>query len=223
MYILAKNLVKIYGNKENKVIAVDNVNLNIEEGKFLAIVGDSGSGKSTLLKLIGGLESLTSGELRFGETNLHNLKEDKLILYRRENIGFVFQDFNLIDFLTVKENIIFPVKFFKKNIDNELFNILVDRLKIRKILDYNSEVISGGEKQRVAIARALLMKPKLILADEPTGSLDSKNTEEVFVLFKELAKSFSQTVVMVTHNLELAKRCDEIIEMKDGKAYERHI
>lgn len=220
MKLLVKDLVKIYGVEKNQIAAVDKVDLIVEEQSFSAIIGDSGSGKSTLLKLIGGLESPSGGEIWLDNVNIATLKGDKLICYRRENIGFIFQDYNLVDFLTVKENIMLPVDLIKRKPELDLFNHIIEQLGIEKFLNYNPVTLSGGEKQRVAIARALFMQPKLILADEPTGSLDSRNTEEVFNLLKDLSQKFKQTIIMVTHNIELAKRCDALIEMKDGKIYE---
>lgn len=219
MELTIKNLSKKFGDSTNQVLAVNNVSFHIKERTFVAIIGDSGSGKSTLLNLIGGLETATSGEIWLDNTNITSLAGDSFIHYQRENIGFVFQEFNLVDFLTVKENIVLPVSLINRNINNILFEQIVTHLGIEKLLNKYPATLSGGEKQRVAIARALFIEPKLILADEPTGSLDSRNSEEVFKLLKQLSEKFEQTIIMVTHNLSLAQKCDKVMRMKDGKIY----
>lgn len=219
MELTIKNLSKKFGDSTNQVLAVNNVSFHIKERTFAAIIGDSGSGKSTLLNLIGGLETATSGEIWLDNTNITSLAGDSFIHYQRENIGFVFQEFNLVDFLTVKENIVLPVSLINRNINNILFEQIVTHLGIEKLLNKYPATLSGGEKQRVAIARALFIEPKLILADEPTGSLDSRNSEEVFKLLKQLSEKFEQTIIMVTHNLSLAQKCDKVMRMKDGKIY----
>lgn len=219
MKLELKEVTKIYNAGDSRTYAVNRVNLEISSRAFIAITGDSGSGKSTLLNLIGGIDVPTGGDICIEGVNIAALESDKRILYRRKNIGFIFQDFNLVDFLNVQDNILLPLSVSGKKIDKELYTELLKRLEIFELTKKYPNMLSGGQKQRVAIARAVLMQPKLILADEPTGSLDSRNTENVFKLLKDLAQEFEQTVIMVTHNLDLAKRCDSVIVMKDGNAY----
>lgn len=214
-----KKVTKIFNSGDSQVYAVNEVNLQISKGAFVAITGDSGSGKSTLLNLIGGIDVPTGGEIWIEGVNIAGLENDKRTLYRRENIGYIFQDFNLVDFLNVQDNILLALSVSGKEVDKKLYKSILKKLEIHDLTSKYPCMLSGGQKQRVAIARAILMNPKLILADEPTGSLDSRNTEIVFLLLKKLAQEFEQTVIMVTHNLELARRCDAVITMKDGKAY----
>lgn len=220
MEILLKNVFKEYSFANIKVCAVDHVDINIKKGDFVAIVGDSGSGKTTLLKLIGGLETVTGGEILINGVNIAALTKEEAILYRRENIGFIFQDYNLVDFLNIQDNILLPISLTQKEINREEYEHILEYLGISKLKCKYPNMLSGGEKQRVAIARAILMHPKVILADEPTGNLDSRNTKEVFELLNVLAKEYKQTVLMVTHNLMLAQQCDYILNMRDGKIYE---
>ncbi|WP_195593160.1 ABC transporter ATP-binding protein [Roseburia faecis] len=220
MELFLKNVSKIYRNGENVTYALTQVDLEIKQRKFVAITGDSGSGKTTLLKLIGGIEKASEGEIWLDKTNITNLTSEQRVIYRRENIGFIFQDFNLVEFLNVQDNILLPISLVNGDINKEKYTYLLETLRISKLVGKYPNTLSGGEKQRVAIARALLMQPRLILADEPTGNLDSRNTEEVFCLLKRLSEEFEQTTIMITHDLKLADRCDRVLTMKDGRLYD---
>lgn len=220
MELFLKNVSKIYRNGENVTYALTQVDLEIKQRKFVAITGDSGSGKTTLLKLIGGIEKASEGEIWLDKTNITNLTSKQRVIYRRENIGFIFQDFNLVEFLNVQDNILLPISLVNGDINKEKYTYLLETLRISKLVGKYPNTLSGGEKQRVAIARALLMQPRLILADEPTGNLDSRNTEEVFCLLKRLSEEFEQTTIMITHDLKLADRCDRVLTMKDGRLYD---
>lgn len=220
MELFLKNVSKIYRNGENVTYALTQVDLEIKQRKFVAITGDSGSGKTTLLKLIGGIEKASEGEIWLDKTNITNLTSEQRVIYRRENIGFIFQDFNLVEFLNVQDNILLPISLINGDINKEKYTYLLETLRISKLVGKYPNTLSGGEKQRVAIARALLMQPRLILADEPTGNLDSRNTEEVFCLLKRLSEEFEQTTIMITHDLKLADRCDRVLTMKDGRLYD---
>ncbi|UDN60259.1 ABC transporter ATP-binding protein [Clostridioides sp. ES-W-0016-02] len=218
MSILVTNhLVKHYGEYENKVNALNGVNIEIEKSTFTAIVGTSGSGKSTLLNIIGGLDSPSSGDVIIKGKNISKLRKKDLTVFRRRNIGFIFQNYSLIPVLNVYDNIALPVTLDKGNyVDHSYIEMLMNTLGIwDKRLKFPSE-LSGGQQQRVAIARALANKPALILADEPTGNLDSKTTMEVVCLLKESSAKFHQTILMVTHNENLAQICDSIIHIEDG-------
>ena len=220
MELFLKNVSKIYRNGENVTYALTQVDLEIKQRKFVAITGDSGSGKTTLLKLIGGIEKASEGEIWLDKTNITNLTSEQRVIYRRENIGFIFQDFNLVEFLNVQDNILLPISLVNGDINKEKYTYLLETLRISKLVGKYPNTLSGGEKQRVAIARALLMQPRLILADEPTGNVDSRNTEEVFCLLKRLSEEFEQTTIMITHDLKLADRCDRVLTMKDGRLYD---
>ena len=220
MELFLKNVSKIYRNGENVTYALTQVDLEIKQRKFVAITGDSGSGKTTLLKLIGGIEKASEGEIWLDKTNITKLTSEQRVIYRRENIGFIFQDFNLVEFLNVQDNILLPISLVNGDINKEKYTYLLETLRISKLVGKYPNTLSGGEKQRVAIARALLMQPRLILADEPTGNLDSRNTEEVFCLLKRLSEEFEQTTIMITHDLKLADRCDRVLTMKDGRLYD---
>lgn len=212
-----KGLVKTYINGNNVVKALDGIDLTINKGDFVAIVGTSGSGKSTLLNMIGGLDYPTSGEVIINGEKLSNLKNDKMTIFRRRNIGFVFQSFNLIPILNVHENIILPCQLSDEDLEKEYFDKIVTTLGLADKLDYLPNNLSGGQQQRVAIARALITNPSIILADEPTGNLDTKTSLEVIELIKTTCNRFNQSVVMITHNLEIAKKADRIIYIEDGK------
>ena len=216
-----KNLSKIYGKGENQVQALKNVNFCINRGEFVALLGTSGSGKSTLLNMIGGLDKTTEGEIIIDEQNIANLTLKELTIFRRRNIGFVFQNYSLMPVLNVYDNVALPVSFDKgRHIDHGYMKSLLKDLKIwDKKTKYPSE-LSGGQQQRVAIARALANKPSLILADEPTGNLDSKTTNDVIALLKASGKQYNQTILMVTHNEIIAQSCDRIIRIEDGILYE---
>ncbi|MGX9756842.1 ABC transporter ATP-binding protein [Clostridioides difficile] len=218
MSILVTNhLVKHYGEDENKVNALNGVSIEIEKATFTAIVGTSGSGKSTLLNIIGGLDNPSSGEVIIKGKNISKLRKKDLTVFRRRNIGFIFQNYSLIPVLNVYDNIALPVTLDKGSyVDHDYIEMLMNTLGIwDKRLKFPSE-LSGGQQQRVAIARALANKPALILADEPTGNLDSKTTMEVVCLLKESSAKFHQTILMVTHNENIAQICDSIIHIEDG-------
>ncbi|MFR5265405.1 ABC transporter ATP-binding protein [Clostridium sp.] len=211
------NLIKIYGNGVNIVRALDNVNIDINEGEFVAIIGTSGSGKSTLLNMLGGLDKPTNGEVVISNRNLNNMKDEELTIFRRRNIGFIFQNYNLVPILNVYENIVLPIELDGVKIDNHYIDSIIDTLGLRKKLNNMPNNLSGGQQQRVAIARALATKPAIILADEPTGNLDSKTSLDVIGLLKVTSKKFNQTIVMITHNEEIAQMADRIIRIEDGK------
>lgn len=214
------DLKKYYGEGENITKALDGVSLEIEEGKFVAIVGASGSGKSTLLNMIGGLDTPSSGKIIVKGKDIGQLKEEELTIFRRRNIGFVFQNYNLIPTLNVYENIVFPVELDGNNVDQDFFNKIVIILGLEKKLENLPNNLSGGQQQRVAIARALITKPAIILADEPTGNLDTQSSIEVVGLLKEARVRFGQTIVMITHNMSLAQMADRLIRIEDGKIAE---
>ena len=211
------DLKKIYQAPSGEVRALDGVNIYIAEGEFVAIIGSSGSGKTTLLNMLGGLDYPTSGEIIVRERNLAELKNEELTVFRRRNIGFVFQNYNLLPILNVSENITLPLKLDGLGQDLNFFDQIVDSLKLREKLYSMPSTLSGGQQQRVAIARALSMKPAVILADEPTGNLDSKTGIEVVGLLKASAAKFNQTIVVVTHNEEIAQMADRMIRIEDGK------
>ena len=211
------DLKKIYQAPSGEVRALDGVNISIAEGEFVAIIGSSGSGKTTLLNMLGGLDYPTSGEIIVRERNLAELKNEELTVFRRRNIGLVFQNYNLLPILNVSENITLPLKLDGLGQDLNFFDQIVDSLKLREKLYSMPSTLSGGQQQRVAIARALSMKPAVILADEPTGNLDSKTGIEVVGLLKASAAKFNQTIVVVTHNEEIAQMADRMIRIEDGK------
>lgn len=218
--IKTKNLIKEYGQGENTIFALNNVSIDLEEGEFVAIVGSSGSGKSTLLNMLGGLDFPNEGEIYVRGTRLSDLKGDNLTIFRRRNIGFVFQSYNLIPILSVYENIVMPLELDGIQADTDFINAICEKLKITDKLDQMPGQLSGGQQQRVAIARALSTKPAIILADEPTGNLDSKTSVEVAGLLKMSALAFHQTIALVTHDEEIAQMADRIIRIEDGRVYE---
>lgn len=211
------DLKKYYGEGENLTKALDGVSLEIEEGKFVAIVGASGSGKSTLLNMIGGLDTPYSGKIFVKGKDIGQFNEEELTIFRRRNIGFVFQNYNLIPTLNVYENIVFPVELDGNSVDQDFLNKIVTILGIDKKMENLPNNLSGGQQQRVAIARALITKPAIILADEPTGNLDTQSSLEVVGLLKEARTRFGQTIVMITHNMSLAQMADRLIRIEDGK------
>ena len=213
----AENLVKIYGQGENEVKALNNVSLEIEEGEFVSIVGSSGSGKSTLLNMLGGLDRLTSGDIYINNKKLGDMKDEELTIFRRRNIGFVFQNYNLVPILNVYENIVLPIELDGMKIDEEYIDSKINTLGLNQKLTNIPNNLSGGQQQRVAIARAIATKPAIILADEPTGNLDSKTSMDVIGLLKMTSQKFNQTIVMITHNEEIAQLADRIIRIEDGK------
>ncbi|CEN84813.1 ABC transporter ATP-binding protein [Paraclostridium sordellii] len=210
------NLSKTYGSKESKVNALDNINMNIEKGEFVAIIGPSGSGKSTLLHLLGGLERLSGGSIKVNEKDISKLKDKELAEYRRKEVGFVFQQYNLIPVLNVEENIELPLMLGNDDIDEIYISELIDILGLKERKKHLPSQLSGGQQQRVAIGRALSTKPSIILADEPTGNLDSKTTEEVMELLKKSIKKYNQTLIVITHDQNIAKKADRIINIVDG-------
>ncbi len=211
-----KNLSKIYGFGDNQVYALKNINLSIKKGEFVAIKGRSGSGKSTLLHLFAGIDTPSSGEVIINNKNIYKMKDKELTVFRRKNIGVIYQFYNLIPTLTIKENILLPRILDKRDIDNKIFNKLVKKLGVNYKLDFLPNDLSGGEQQRCAIGRALINRPKILFADEPTGNLDSKNSLKIMNLLKFYNKKYKQTIVMVTHDDYLASLCDRIITVKDG-------
>lgn len=214
------NLYKEYGTGENKVKALDGISLSIEKGEFVAIVGFSGSGKTTLLNMIGGLDNPSSGEIVIDGKNIEDLNEDEKVIFRRRNIGFVFQNYNLIMDLNAYENIVLPVLADGEKVNEDFLAEIISVLGIKDKLNCLPNNMSGGQQQRVAIARALLTKPAIILADEPTGNLDSKTSLEVMNLLRGSAKKYNQTVVLITHNDLLAQLADRVIQIRDGKVLE---
>ena len=215
--IEVKNLSKVYGSGEAEVKALKNINLNIEQGEFVAIVGPSGSGKSTLLHLLGGVDKPTSGEVIIKGESIYKLKEKELSILRRRNLGFVFQFFNLIPVLTAEENIEMPVLLDNGKIDKNYMNELLKLLGLEERRNHHPSELSGGQQQRVSIGRALANKPSIILADEPTGNLDSKNSKEVLELLKYCAKKYNQTLILITHDINIAKSADRVITIEDGQ------
>lgn len=212
----AKNLVKIYGQGESAVHALSGVNLEVNKGEFLAIVGTSGSGKSTLLHMLGGLDRPSSGEVIVDGHRISKLTDDELTIFRRRKIGFVFQAFNLVPVLNVYENIVLPLELDGEKVDKEFVNEIIDTLMLTSKKEVLPSQLSGGQQQRVAIARALAFRPAIILADEPTGNLDSKTGQDVLSLLKVSAEKYGQTIVMITHNDEIAQLADRVIRIEDG-------
>ena len=216
-----KDLRKIYGSGDTEVRALDGVNLSVENGEFVAIVGTSGSGKSTLLHMLGGLDRPTSGSVTVDGKNIFALKDEALTIFRRRKIGFVFQSYNLVPVLNVYENIVLPIQLDGRRVDENFIGKIVKTLGLDGRLDALPSQRSGGQQQRVAIARALAAKPAIILADEPTGNLDSKTSQDVLGLLKVTSQKFSQTIVMITHNEEIAQMADRIIRIEDGRIVSR--
>lgn len=215
--IYTKNLSKTYGNGENAVYALRSCNISFAEKKFTAIVGTSGSGKSTLLHLLGGLDTPTSGEVFYDDVSILKLDDSKLSTFRRQNIGFVFQFFELVPELTAKENILLPLMLDNVKEDKAYFTQLAQTLGISDRLSHYPSQLSGGQQQRVAIARALINKPKVLLCDEPTGNLDEKSSKEVINLLKKLQTEYGQTIIMVTHDMNIAGCADSVIKIEDGR------
>lgn len=217
MILKVENLTKEYGKKLALTKALDNVSFSVEKGEFVAIVGASGSGKSTLLHLIGGVDKPTSGKIIVDGVDIYNLNDSKLSAYRREKVGLIYQFYNLIPILNVADNIKLPVLLDKKKVDEVFYKDLINTLKLEEYLKYFPNELSGGTQQRVAIARALINKPAIVLADEATGNLDSTNAIEIMKLLKLLNENYKQTIIMVTHDDNLAKYAKRIITIKDGK------
>lgn len=215
--VKATNLKKYYGSKSNQVKALDGVNLEIHKGEFLAIVGTSGSGKSTLLNMLGGLDNPTSGNVIVNDMDLSKMDSEKLTVFRRRNIGFIFQNYNLVPILNVIDNIVLPLRLDGSKPDFKFIGEILKLLKLDQKTNSMPNELSGGQQQRVAIARALASKPAIIFADEPTGNLDSKTSSDVIGLLKMMSSEFNQTLVMITHNPEIAQTADRIIRIEDGK------
>ena len=216
-----KDLKKYYGSGDTQVKALDGVDLSIEQGEFVAIVGTSGSGKSTLLHMLGGLDRPTSGTVTVDGKDIFTLKDEALTIFRRRKIGFVFQSYNLVPVLSVWENIVLPVELDGNKVDEAYVQEVIATLGLDKKLQNLPSQLSGGQQQRVAIARALATKPAILLADEPTGNLDSKTSQDVLSLMKVTGQKFGQTMVMITHNEEIAQMADRIIRIEDGRIVER--
>lgn len=215
-----ENLTKTYGSGENLVHAVDDVSFSVEKGEFVAIVGASGSGKSTLLHLIGGVDRPTSGKIFVDGNDISKMNDDKLAVFRRRQVGIVYQFYNLIPILTVEENITLPCDLDGRGVDRERLEMILDSFGLRARRKHLPNQLSGGQQQRTSIARALINNPSLVLTDEPTGNLDSKSSEEVMSMLKMCNQSYGQTVIMITHNLDIAKQADRIITISDGKIVE---
>lgn len=212
-----ENLSKVYGKGKNKVVAVDDVSFSVEKGEFVAIVGRSGGGKSTLLHLIGGVDEASNGNIFIDNTKISNLSKDKMAVFRRRNIGIIYQFYNLIPILSVKENITLPLLLDNKTIDEKLLDDTIKYVGLERRVNHLPNELSGGEQQRVSIARAIITKPLLILADEPTGNLDTKRSQEIIALLKKYNKEYNQTIILITHDLNVAKEADRIITIEDGK------
>ncbi|CCY89182.1 aBC-type antimicrobial peptide transport system ATPase component [Mycoplasma sp. CAG:956] len=212
-----ENLTKIYGKKETKVVALDNVSFSVKKGEFVAIVGASGSGKSTLLHLIGGVDRPTKGKVYIDGKDIFALDDDKLAIFRRRQIGLIYQFYNLIPILNVEENITLPLALDNRKVSNEELENMLSHLGLEKRRYHLPNELSGGQQQRTSIGRALITRPTIVLADEPTGNLDSKSSDEIVALLKKSNKELKQTIIMITHNLEIAKMADRIIKIEDGK------
>ena len=212
-----RNLTKIYGKDEAKVVALDNVSFSVEKGEFVAIVGASGSGKSTLLHLIGGVDRPTSGKVYVDGKDIFELNDDKLAIFRRRQVGLIYQFYNLIPILNVEENITLPLSLDNREIDKQKLNEMLNLLGLQNRKTHLPNELSGGQQQRTSIGRALITNPTIILADEPTGNLDSKSSDEIVALLKKSNKELKQTIIMITHNMEIAKCADRIIRIEDGK------
>lgn len=215
--VKVENLSKIYGNGENSVKALDNVSLTVEKGEFVAIVGASGSGKSTLLHIIGGVDNPTSGNVFVNGTDIFKLNRDKLAIFRRRQVGIVYQFYNLVPILTVEENIGLPIELDGRKVDEKDMEEILQLLGLSERRKHLPNELSGGQQQRTSIGRALITRPAVILADEPTGNLDTKASNEVMSILKKTNRDYNQTIIMITHNMEIAKSADRIIRIEDGK------
>ena len=212
-----EDLKKYYGKEPNITKALDGVDFSVEKGEFVAIVGTSGSGKSTLLNMLGGLDIPTSGEIKIQGKKLSDLNDEQLTIFRRRNIGFIFQNYNLLPMLNVYENIVLPIELDGQEVDQTFLNEIINMLGLQEKLKSMPNMLSGGQQQRVAIARALITKPAIILADEPTGNLDSKTSQDVLELIQRTSRKFEQSVVMITHNEHIADSAERIVRIEDGK------
>lgn len=211
------NLTKVYGKDNNKVVALDHVSFSVEKGEFVAIVGASGSGKSTLLHLMGGVDTPTSGKVFIDGKDIYSLSSDNLAIFRRREVGLIYQFYNLIPILNVEENILLPLELDNRKVDKFELNELLKVLGLQSRRKHLPNELSGGQQQRTSIGRALITKPAIVLADEPTGNLDSKSSDDVVNLLKKMNKEYKQTIIMITHNLDIAAVADRIITIEDGK------
>lgn len=212
-----EKLTKVYGKGDNKVVALDDVSFSVDKGEFVAIVGSSGSGKSTLLHLLGGVDRPTSGKVFINGTDIFKMNDDKLAIFRRRQVGLIYQFYNLLPILNVKENITLPLELDGVKPNDKEVDELIKSLGLERRSEHLPNELSGGQQQRTSIGRALITKPAIILADEPTGNLDSKASEEIVGLLKKSNKELKQTIIMITHNLEIAKMADRVIKLEDGK------
>lgn len=211
-----ENLSKIYGDKNNKVVALDNVSFSVNKGEFVAIVGASGSGKSTLLHLLGGVDKPTSGTVYVDGKDIYKLNDDNLAIFRRRQVGLIYQFYNLIPILNAEENITLPLELDNRKVNKKDVDELLEVLGMENRRKHLPNELSGGQQQRISIGRALITKPAIVLADEPTGNLDSKSSDEIISLLRKANKQYKQTIIMITHNMEIAKIADRIIEIEDG-------
>lgn len=216
----AEKLTKTYGKGDTEVRALDNVDLNVPKGEFLSVIGQSGSGKSTLLHILGAMDTPTSGKLTVGGLDVFSLKEEELAVYRRRQVGFVFQFFNLIPVMTAKENIVLPLSLDGKKPDKDFLDDIIETIGLKDRMNHYPHQLSGGQQQRIAIARALIARPSIILADEPTGNLDSISGKEIISLLKSSIKKYEQTLILITHDNSIAAQADRTVTIKDGKIYE---
>lgn len=212
-----QDLKKYYGKGEHVVKALDGISLTVDKGEFVAIVGTSGSGKSTLLHILGGLDRATEGKVYVDGNDIFAMNDDKLTIFRRRSVGFVFQSYNLIPILNVYENIVLPIELDGARVDKGYVNQIIETLGLKEKVNNLPANLSGGQQQRVAIARALATKPSIVLADEPTGNLDSKTSQEVLILMKQMSQKFNQSIVMITHNEGIAQNADRVIRLEDGQ------
>lgn len=212
-----ENLTKIYGKDEAKVVALDNVSFSVEKGEFVAIIGASGSGKSTLLHLLGGVDRPTSGKVYIDGKDIFSFDDEKLAIFRRRQVGLVYQFYNLIPVLNIEENITLPLSLDGRKVEQDQIESMLDELGLKERRNHLPNELSGGQQQRTSIGRALITRPTIVLADEPTGNLDTKSSDEVVALLKKTNKEMKQTIIMITHNMEIAKMADRVIKIADGR------
>lgn len=215
-----ENLTKVYGKGDSQVVALDNVSFTVEKGEFVAIVGASGSGKSTLLHLIGGVDRPTDGKVFINDTDIYNMDDDRLAIFRRRQVGLIYQFYNLIPILNVAENIVLPMDLDGRHVPEKELDAILDSLGLSERRNHLPKQLSGGQQQRTSIGRALITRPSIILADEPTGNLDSKSSDEIVTLLHKSNRDMKQTMIIITHNLDIAKGADRIIKIEDGRIVE---